>query len=302
MTNRSPLQRFLSELRRRHVPQTAAIYMVAAWAAIQFADVVVPNLNGPPWIVVAVIVAAAAGLPVVLVLAWIFEWGPEGIHKTPGAEAADGPTSSSREWVTALAVLLVGIASAVGVAAVIAGADGSGGAGETAATSGSTAGAGAPGAPGGAVGPGGQAPMGPPEPPTIRSPEFGDSLASGGVKSLSNLDSLDVLLDWTRQLGESVAVVVFEPGTWRFGESPHPLAPGDTLEVSGIAQDSVGIVAVEVDGRRVAQSEAGAESLPFAADIVGTGSRGQREVVIIARTRDGREIRRVHFIRQLPAR
>ena len=38
--SRSPFQRFISELRRRHVPQTAAIYLVAAWAAIEFSDVV----------------------------------------------------------------------------------------------------------------------------------------------------------------------------------------------------------------------------------------------------------------------
>lgn len=56
--SRSPFQRVISELRRRHVPQTAAVYLAAAWAAIEFADAVVPNLNGPQWVVTAVIVAA----------------------------------------------------------------------------------------------------------------------------------------------------------------------------------------------------------------------------------------------------
>lgn len=69
MTQSSPFQRFVHELRRRHVPQTAAVYLVAAWAAIQFADVVVPNLEGlPQWVVTAVIVAAGVGFPVILIM------------------------------------------------------------------------------------------------------------------------------------------------------------------------------------------------------------------------------------------
>ncbi|MBW3552517.1 MAG: hypothetical protein KY466_03350 [Gemmatimonadetes bacterium] len=33
MTPTSPFQRFMAELRRRHVPQTVAVYAVAAWVA-----------------------------------------------------------------------------------------------------------------------------------------------------------------------------------------------------------------------------------------------------------------------------
>ncbi|MEJ2503243.1 MAG: hypothetical protein P8177_07980, partial [Gemmatimonadota bacterium] len=117
MSDRSPFQRFFHELRRRHVPQTVAVYLVAAWAAIQFADVVVPNLNGPQWIVTAVIVAALVGLPIVLLLAWIFDWGPEGLHRTgPEKEGYGSPLELGTPWLPALAVLVVAIGSAVAAA------------------------------------------------------------------------------------------------------------------------------------------------------------------------------------------
>ena len=265
------------------MPQTAAIYMVAAWAAIQFADVVVPNLNGPSWIVAAVIIAAVAGLPVVLVLAWIFEWGPQGVHRTAEREDDELPAPAAREWVTALAVLLVGIASAVGVAAVFVGADRSGEA--------DASGTGPSARPETGIGPGTL------EPPTISGPA---SSAPPPSEVFEALDSLDAILEWTRQLGGEEAVVVFEPGTWRFGRTAHPLAAGDTLEVSGIAQDSAGIVAVDVDGRRVAESDPPQPTVPFAADIVGTEGSAQREVSITAHTADARVIRRTFLIRPVP--
>ncbi|NIP83184.1 MAG: hypothetical protein GWM90_29710, partial [Gemmatimonadetes bacterium] len=90
---------------------------VAAWAAIEFADVVVPNLNGPQWVVTAVIVAALVGFPAMLITAWVFDWGPEGLHRTdaesgePGTSA--GTTTPPAPWFAAVAVLVVVIATAL---------------------------------------------------------------------------------------------------------------------------------------------------------------------------------------------
>ncbi len=133
MSQRSPVQRFIHELRRRHVPQTAAIYLVAGWAAIQFADVVAPNLGWPQGVVTAVIIAAAVGFPAVLVLAWFFDLGPEGIHRTgdepartgPGSPSAPGTAAaggrSGAPWVAAVAILVVAIGSAVAMALLLSG-------------------------------------------------------------------------------------------------------------------------------------------------------------------------------------
>jgi hypothetical protein len=66
----SPLQRLLSELRRRRVFRVAAVHLVAAWLVLQVGDVVVEPLRLPPWTLMLLIVLAGLGFPVALGLAW----------------------------------------------------------------------------------------------------------------------------------------------------------------------------------------------------------------------------------------
>ena len=314
--SRSPFQRFVHELRRRHVPRTAAIYLVAAWAAIEFSDVVVPNLSGPQWIVTAVIVAALAGFPVVLVLAWIFEWGPEGLHRTedlavgrmeapptydPGGGTRPAPATGpsrgpdrSRPWVAAVAVLVVAIGSAVGVAYVLSA--GAAGGGESAAPE--------AGQPSGAL-------TRPPQPPLpgetdFLGPGFADSLQVRINRAFGTLDSMDV--EELSRLGRQAAmqsglgVAILEPQEWRGGRSPSPvpLAQGDTLAVRGAALDTAGVVRVTVDGDTVAEPPQPEETVPFAATVTGRAAAGRRTVVIVVVTADGRELRREFPVVQMP--
>lgn len=306
MTERSAFQHFVGELRRRHVPQTAAVYLVAAWAAIEFADVLVPNLNWPQWVVTAVIVAAAVGLPVVLVLAWIFDWGPEGIHRTgtpdatpapgrPGVAPAATPPAArtGAPWIAAVAVLVVGIASAVIVAALVSGGAGDPGPQNPAADAPPMA----PGTPGAA---------GDREGGTRAVPRRPELVAPGGewqaqlesaMEELGRL-GLDTPLD-LRAIPSLVqaAVVITEPAVWRFGRGPLPLARGDSITVAGVARDSAGVVSVAVGGRVVARSDEPMPLLPFEAVVVGAGQPSQI-VPVVVRTADGREIRReLHVIR-----
>ncbi|MFW5950927.1 MAG: hypothetical protein ACOCVZ_02285 [Gemmatimonadota bacterium] len=297
MSERSAFQRFVSELRRRHVPQTAAVYLVAAWAAIEFSDVVVPNLDGPVWVVKAVIVAAGVGLPVVLILAWFYDWTTEGIRRTPAAEPGEeSGAPSSSPWPAVVAVLIVGIGSALVVAALLAGERGD----ETV-----VGGVDRPTAPG------------PPEigPGTSIDDRIRQSLEGleeleqwevlDGLRSLQDLDSSELaeLTSVARDVAEraGMAVMIQEPRDWRKGlEVPASLAEGDTLMVEGLALDTAGVAAVLVDGRTVAEAEHPAPTLHFQARLVGTGSVGMRGVPIVVRTADGREIRREYRIVQLP--
>ncbi len=327
--SQSPFQRFIRELRRRHVPQTAAIYLVAAWAAIEFADVVVPNLNGPQWVVTAVIVAALAGLPVMLVMAWIFEWGPEGLSRTedvaegmeappsydaesgevrpsPAAEARRAPPDRSRPWMAVLAILVVGIGSALAAAYVLQGGDGDaeGGAGqdtvEAVAPAGDRAREGSDSAAEGA-------PPLPMTPEGILSPGFADSLQERIRRQLGGLDTMDVS-GFMRIAAESMArmgvsVMLTEPEPWRGGPEAveaAPLAEGDTLRIRGVAYDTAGVVEVRVDGRPAVAFETGPERARFTTSLTGTESAGIRTVVIEVRTADGRTVRREYPIAQLP--
>lgn len=271
------------------------MYLVAAWAAIEFADVIVPNLGWPQAVVTAVIVAAATGLPIVVILAWLFDWGLDGVHRTrpepePGVFAsvphASTPGRTSRPWFVAMAALIIAVGSGIAVALLVNGD----------AEPGTSAGA-DDGREGGAA-------PAPPRTPAILGAEFGDSLLS----SLSEIErafddaGLDSLVELGRRHGARYvaggAIEILEPDTWRFGAAT-PARPGDTIEVSGIARDTSGVVAVQVDGRRVAEAEDPGPALRFDARIVVPEGRGRTSAVIVVTTRRG-DLRRELPIVRLP--
>ena len=61
-----------SELKRRKVFRTALAYVVMAWLLLQVTDVMIPIVEYPAWVGKLVFFFLLAGLPVVLVLAWVF--------------------------------------------------------------------------------------------------------------------------------------------------------------------------------------------------------------------------------------
>ena len=79
---------FFGELKRRKVYRVAIGYVVVAWVALQFFDLVLENLNAPDWVMQLVMAVVAIGFPVVLVLAWAFDITQDGIKATPGRSRA----------------------------------------------------------------------------------------------------------------------------------------------------------------------------------------------------------------------
>jgi len=104
-TNR--FKSLLSELKRRRVFRVVGIYVVATFAALQGADILVPALHLPAWTMTLLVVLAFVGFPVAVGLAWAFDVTTEGVQRT-GSAPADGPiealdargrtTSVSGEW------------------------------------------------------------------------------------------------------------------------------------------------------------------------------------------------------------
>jgi TolB-like protein len=64
---------------------------LAAWLMLQVADVVVPALGLPAERVGLLIWLAALGLPVVITLAWLYEWTSAGVRRDPSGEDIGGP-------------------------------------------------------------------------------------------------------------------------------------------------------------------------------------------------------------------
>ncbi len=88
--------RFFGELKRRHVVRVAIVYTVVAWILIQIGEVVFPALSLPDWTLTLVVVLAAFGFPIAVVLAWAFDLTPEGVVRTDAADAvATAPPPSN---------------------------------------------------------------------------------------------------------------------------------------------------------------------------------------------------------------
>jgi len=64
--------RFFAELKRRHVVQVGIAYLVIAWGIAQVAELVLDTFETPPWLMQLVLVILACGLPVALVLSWLY--------------------------------------------------------------------------------------------------------------------------------------------------------------------------------------------------------------------------------------
>lgn len=104
---------WLARLRERGVLRVAASYAVIAWLALQIADVTLEPLGAPRWLMTALIIAAAAGFPVAIALAWFLEIGEHGLALDTAAEGVPRPqTRGPRHYADAIVigVLLVAVA------------------------------------------------------------------------------------------------------------------------------------------------------------------------------------------------
>jgi len=73
---------FFAEIKRRRVGKVAIAYGTIAWLVTEASSVVLPALRLPDWTVTFVVVFLMVGFPVAMILAWIFDVGPQGIERT----------------------------------------------------------------------------------------------------------------------------------------------------------------------------------------------------------------------------
>jgi len=75
---------FVTELKQRKVVRVGATYLVAGWLLVQVADVALPAFGAPEWSMRLVILVAALGFPLALLLTWALELTPDGIKAATG--------------------------------------------------------------------------------------------------------------------------------------------------------------------------------------------------------------------------
>lgn len=73
--------KLFAELQRRKVFKAGAAWLVGGWVLIQVAATIAPQLQMPTWVPTLVTVLVGLGFPVALVLAWLFDITPSGVHR-----------------------------------------------------------------------------------------------------------------------------------------------------------------------------------------------------------------------------
>ena len=97
---------FFGELKRRNVYKVAFAYIVAGWALAQGIAQVFPVFDVPNWIIRLIVLLVILGLPIALVLAWMFEITPHGIKRTETADAM--PATARRKKHVWVYVVMIG--------------------------------------------------------------------------------------------------------------------------------------------------------------------------------------------------
>lgn len=107
-STRDGLAGLWDEIQRRHVFRVAAAYVVVGITIVQVVAAVFPALNLPEWSLTLAVVMTIVGFPIAVVLAWAFEWTPQGVRRSaPGGPAAK-PGRVAVAGVAILASLVVG--------------------------------------------------------------------------------------------------------------------------------------------------------------------------------------------------
>ena len=120
---RSRFEHFVGELKRRLVVRVAIVYMAAAFAIVEAADIVIPVLALPSWTLKLLIIAALVGLPIAIALSWAFEFTSEGIVRTQSVDAGYRADEPLPPWLTTRSLVVVGLVllATVGVSAGVGG-------------------------------------------------------------------------------------------------------------------------------------------------------------------------------------
>lgn len=98
---------FFNELKRRNVIRVATAYIVAAWLIIQVVETLFPVFGLSEAAIRLVVIALAICFVPVVILAWVFQFTPEGLKLDTSGEKLEASQSTSRKLDRAIIVTLV---------------------------------------------------------------------------------------------------------------------------------------------------------------------------------------------------
>ena len=76
------MKNFIQELKRRHVIKASLAYLVIAWVLLEGLAFLLPMFGAPEWVLEGITLLMAIGLPIWIIISWVYDIRPEGIEKT----------------------------------------------------------------------------------------------------------------------------------------------------------------------------------------------------------------------------
>ncbi len=101
---------FFAELKRRNVIRVGIAYVIVAWLILQFADVVLNNIEAPGWVFKVIMLMLGIGLPLALFFAWAFEMTPEGLKKEKEVDRSQSITPQTGRKLNNTILVLMALA------------------------------------------------------------------------------------------------------------------------------------------------------------------------------------------------
>ena len=80
------MSNFITELKKRKVVNSAAIYLGTTFLILQAAQIIIPALHIPEWTLSFIVVLIILGFPVVLIFSWIYDVSDKRLVKTISTE------------------------------------------------------------------------------------------------------------------------------------------------------------------------------------------------------------------------
>jgi TolB-like protein len=105
----------LAELKRRKVVRVAVVYAATAFAVLQAADIMLPQMGVPEWGLSLVVALVVLGFPIAIVLGWALEVTPDGIKRTEAVPAEQGAPHETPALLGKRTVLASALLVAVGI-------------------------------------------------------------------------------------------------------------------------------------------------------------------------------------------
>ncbi len=107
------MSKFLNELKRRNVIKSTIAYLVVAWVLLQVFTLLLPIIGAPEWIVQGITLVLAIGLPIWIIVSWVYDITPQGLEKTGDVSKNDLSSQATNKRLNAFIIASLSIAVVV---------------------------------------------------------------------------------------------------------------------------------------------------------------------------------------------